>query len=212
MASNSVIKVVAGLGNPGAEYARTRHNAGFMIIDRLIKELPGEYQRRDKFSGELFEGRFRSRSMRLIKPMTFMNLSGTSIGGLLRKFQIQAEELLLIYDEVDLPLGRIRIRRGGGSAGHRGVESVLSELGSDLFARLRIGISSGKSQQTDHVLGKFSPEEEDIFEKVAATAVEAAIMCIARGVTPAMNRFNALDLSVREEKSNKEFEKSNKED
>jgi peptidyl-tRNA hydrolase, PTH1 family len=212
MTSNSVIKVIAGLGNPGSEYAGTRHNAGFAIIDRLVKELPGEYQRRDKFSGELFEGRFRGRTMRLIKPMTFMNLSGKAVVSLMRKFQIEAEELLLIYDEVDLPLGRMRIRRGGGSAGHRGVESVINEVGSNQFARLRVGISGDKSRQVDHVLGKFSPEEEMIFEKVATSAVEASIMCIARGVTPAMNRFNALDLAVEEEESKKELKQSNKED
>jgi PTH1 family peptidyl-tRNA hydrolase len=211
MANNSVIKLIAGLGNPGTEYAGTRHNAGFTIIDRLVRELPGEYTRYDKFSGEVFEGRFRGRTIRLLKPMTFMNLSGKSVGNLMRKLEIRADELLLIYDEVDLPLGRIRVRSGGGSAGHRGVESVINELGSNQFARLRVGINGDKSRQIDHVLGRFNPDEEVIFDKVVASAVEASVACLARGVTFAMNRFNALDLAV-EEESKEELKQSNKED
>ena len=211
MRQTSVIKVVAGLGNPGSEYAGTRHNAGFEIVDRLITKLPGEYLQSSKFNAELFEGRFRSRVMRLIKPMTYMNLSGKAIGALMRKFDIRPEELLVIYDEVDLPLGRIRIKRGGGSAGHRGVESIISETGSDKFARIRVGISSGGRCQVDHVLGKFDQEEAAIFDNVSEGVVEAAIMCIARDVNMAMNNFNGLDYA-NNEKSDKEFEKSNKED
>ena len=197
------IQLVVGLGNPGREYEKTRHNAGFEAIDALLKILPGNYDKKEGFSGIYWEGRFKGQNLTLLKPMTFMNLSGKSVAGLAMRKELQPEEILLVYDDVDLPLGRIRLRKNGSSAGHNGVESVISSLESQKFARLRIGIGGASAgQQIDHVLSKFPASEQPVFDKVITIAADAVIMAVSRGIAAAMNSFNGMEIGVEENKEN----------
>ncbi len=195
------IQLVVGLGNPGREYEKTRHNAGFEAIDALLKMLPGNYDKKEGFSGIYWEGRFKGQNLTLLKPMTFMNLSGKSVAGLAMRNELQPEEILLVYDDVDLPLGKIRLRKDGSSAGHNGVESVIGSLESQKFARLRIGVGEAvRGQQIDHVLSKFPAGEQPIFDKVIKAAADAVIMAVSRGIAAAMNSFNGMEIGVEEDK------------
>jgi PTH1 family peptidyl-tRNA hydrolase len=187
------IKLVVGLGNPGTEYEKTKHNVGFDIVERLQVALPGTFAQYNGGNSIFFQGRFRGRNLYIQQPMTYMNLSGKSVAWLAKKKDILPQEIMLIYDDVDLPLGRLRLRQGGGSAGHRGVESVINELGANSFQRLRVGIGHiGKSRQIEHVLSGFSPEEQEIWTQVRTIAVDAAVMSLSQGIASAMNRFNGV--------------------
>ncbi len=190
MKEATAITLIVGLGNPGAEYAGTRHNAGFMLIDALLEKLPGTFSPSHVCESRCSSGRFRGRTLHLQKPLTFMNLSGLAVAGLARKLMIPASEILVIYDDMDLPLGRIRIRRGGSSGGHRGVESVIQELGSADFLRLRVGIGHGESSTIDHVLSPVSGEEEPLWKQGLALALEAVPEILTGGVARAMNHYN----------------------
>ena len=195
------IQLIVGLGNPGREYEKSRHNAGFEAVDALLKVLPGKYEKKEGFSGAYWEGRFKGRNLTLLKPLTFMNLSGKSVAGLAVHNGFLPEEIMLVYDDVDLPLGKLRLRKNGGSAGHNGVESVINSLESQKFARLRIGIGGvPRGQQIDHVLSKFSSGEQLIFDKVMETAVDAVIMAVSQGIDAAMNGFNGIEIAVEENK------------
>ena len=183
--------LVAGLGNPGREYAETRHNVGFMVVDELARRLGGSW--RGKFAGELAEVRLDGLRLALLKPQTYMNESGRSVGAAARFFKIEPEDLVVVHDEVDLEPGRLQVRLGGGLAGHNGLRSVASALGTPEFARVRIGV--GRPERGDHrpvadfVLSRFPPEvDAEALISRAADAVEA----VAReGVEEAQNRFNA---------------------
>lgn len=195
-ATENNIRLIVGLGNPGKEYAGTRHNAGFEVVDSLLTKLPGTFTESSGCSSVFWKGRFRGRNIFLQKPMTFMNLSGQAVIGLMRRNRIEPHELMLIYDDVDLPLGKLRIRTKGSSAGHRGVESVINALGSSDFSRIRIGIGSvGKENQIDHVLSEFDESEKIIFKQVETIAVDAAMLALSRGVTAAMDSFNGIFIS-----------------
>ena len=194
---------MVGLGNPGREYEKTRHNAGFEAIDALLKMLPGSYDKKEGFSGIYWEGRFKGQNLTLLKPMTFMNLSGKSVAGLVMRKELQPEEIMLVYDDVDLPLGKIRLRKDGSSAGHNGVESVINSLESQKFARLRSGIGgASRGQQIDPVLSKFPASEQPVFDKVIKAAADAVIMAVSRGIAAAMNSFNGMEIGVEENKEN----------
>lgn len=192
------LKLVTGLGNPGKEYENTRHNAGFLIIDSILETLPGTFSKKDQCSSTIWEGRFKGRNLILQKPLTFMNLSGKAVAGVCNKKNIGPQELLLVYDDMDLPLGKIRIRKNGSGGGHNGVQSVIDEIGSQDFPRLRVGIgrSDKNNAQIDHVLSGFSPEESEIFEKVRKAAAEAVKFILSRDIDSAMNRYNNFDASA----------------
>lgn len=192
------LKLVAGLGNPGKEYDGTRHNAGFMVIDSLLGILPGTFAKKDQCSSTFWEGRFKGRTLILQKPLTFMNLSGKAVASLCAKKQLGPQELLLVYDDMDLPLGRIRIRKNGSGGGHNGVQSVIDEMGSQDFPRVRVGIgrSEKNNAQIDHVLSGFTPEESEIFEKVRKEAAEAVKFILSRDLDSAMNRYNNFDAAA----------------
>lgn len=195
--ANYHISLIVGLGNPGEEYAGTRHNAGFMIIDKLLSLLPGKFEERHSFSSLYWSGKYRGRNLFLQKPLTFMNVSGKAVNAVLMKKKLVAEELLLIYDDIDLPLGTIRFRKSGGTGGHRGVDSVIEHLCSSDFSRLRIGIGRGKSRdQKDYVLSKFSEDEQGIFLKVVENAVAGIKTVLHRGIGTAMNEYNGLQIEV----------------
>jgi peptidyl-tRNA hydrolase, PTH1 family len=189
-AASTLDLLVAGLGNPGPEYAGTRHNVGFMVADELARRLGGSW--RGKFSGELAEAGLDGLRLALLKPQTYMNESGRSVGAALRFFKLDPEHLLVVHDEVDLEPGRLQARFGGGLAGHNGLRSLAQHIGTGEFARLRVGVGRPERGDprpvADFVLSPF-PAELDVDALVgrAADAVEA----VARdGIEEAQNRFN----------------------
>lgn len=184
--------IVAGLGNPGREYCNTRHNAGFMAVDRLAEVMSGKSEEKEIHGGLLRQVRCRGGIVSLVKPVTYMNLSGTTVSAFMQKKAIDAAGLLLVYDDMDLPLGRIRFCVGGGTAGHKGVDSVIRELGTADFARLRIGIGrrSDNPVKSDYVLSEFSDSEKELFSKVIDMAAEAVKLSLYRGLQKAMNEYN----------------------
>jgi PTH1 family peptidyl-tRNA hydrolase len=182
--------LVAGLGNPDREYALTRHNVGWMVVDELARRHEGSF--RSKFAGQLAEVRDDERRLALLKPETYMNISGRSVGAASRFFKVDPGSLLVVHDDVDLEQGRLQARLGGGLAGHNGLRSIADALGTQDFLRLRIGVGrparGDRRPVADYVLSPFEPEL-DVEELVsrAADAVEA----IAReGLEPAQQRFN----------------------
>jgi PTH1 family peptidyl-tRNA hydrolase len=184
--------LIVGLGNPGDEYSGTRHNVGFMVVDRLLAQLNRSGAEPEHiFNSHLWQCRFAGRTVRLQLPLTFMNCSGTAVAPAVRRWQLAPQEVLLIYDDLDLPLGRLRLRRQGGSGGHRGVESVIDALGSKATARLRIGIGRADGQTVEHVLAAFTEAENEIMETALARAVDATLVAMRCGVETAMNRFNS---------------------
>jgi len=185
-------RIIAGLGNPGSEYSRTRHNAGFMAADAIGRGLSGKFVEKKIDGGMLKEGKCRGERLWLVKPQTYMNLSGQCVSSFMRKNGLEAGDLLLMYDDMDLPLGKIRFCTGGGSAGHKGVESVIAVLGTADFARLRIGIGrrADRPDKADYVLSEFDERESDLFSKVIDMAAEAVKLLLYRGLDKAMNEYN----------------------
>jgi len=182
--------LIVGLGNPGQRYAATRHNIGFMVVDHLARQLePGD--RRNRFDSELIETRDAAGRIVLQKPQTFMNLSGTAVAQAARWYRVPTERILIIYDDLDLPFGRIRLRPGGSSAGHKGLQSVIEHLGTDRVPRLRVGIGRPEHGSTvSYVLSRFRPEEERVLPDVIALAANAALSWYKDGIDAAMNMYN----------------------
>ena len=182
--------LVAGLGNPGREYAATRHNVGFMVADELARRLGGSW--RAKFSGDLAEVRLNGLRLALLKPQTFMNESGGSVGAAARFFKVEPEDLVVVHDEVDLEPGRLQARLGGGLAGHNGLRSVAQHLGTPEFGRLRIGVGRPERGDprpvADFVLSEFSPELD--VGSLVARAADAVESVATEGLEEAQNRFN----------------------
>src|SRR5512133_3791416 len=182
--------LVAGLGNPGREYERTRHNVGWMVVDELARRHGGSF--RSKFDGQLSEVRLSDLRLGLLKPETYMNVSGKSIAAARRFFKAKPETLLIVHDDVDLEPGRLQARSGGGLAGHNGLRSIASALGTQDFLRLRIGVGRpGRGDRrpvADYVLSPFEPElDVDALVERAADAVETVAV---EGLEPAQQRFN----------------------
>jgi PTH1 family peptidyl-tRNA hydrolase len=185
--------LIVGLGNPGKEYTRNRHNVGFMLLDRLGDDLQVTFSRR-KSNAAFAECLLDGKKVYLAKPQTFMNDSGRSVEGLVRYFHIPESQLLVVYDELDLPTGNIRIRPAGGSGGHRGVRSIIHELGTQEFPRMRIGIGRppGKMDPADYVLQDFSADESIELPLVLKRAAECVRIFVQEGIQAAMNAGNAI--------------------
>ncbi len=184
------MKVIAGLGNPGTRYKNTRHNAGFWTVDRVAEAAKAEFNR-EKYHAVVAETTWKSERLLLIKPMTFMNLSGESVARAVRYNNVELCDLLVVVDDVNLELGRIRLRPGGSAGGHNGLKSVIEHLGTDQFPRLRIGVGQSKGAVLrDHVLSTFAPDEKAVAEDAAARAAEAALSFVESGIDKAMNAFN----------------------
>ena len=181
------MKLIIGLGNPGKEYIGTRHNAGFDAIDSLAGILNIKVTREECFAVLGGNG-----SVVLAKPQTFMNLSGEAAVCLSKKFSATAKEIILLHDELDLPLGTIRVKQGGGSAGHKGIQSCIEKLGTNEFTRIRIGISAidKKADTVSFVLSRFTKEEKEDYLKSIEQAAMAAKLLLTATVEEAMNRFN----------------------
>jgi PTH1 family peptidyl-tRNA hydrolase len=187
------MKLVVGLGNPGAKYERTRHNVGFRLVD-AVAEQAAIAMTQKKFSGRFGDGTFRGQRLLLLKPTTYMNRSGRAVHEAVGFYKIPLENLLVVVDDLDLPLGRLRLRARGSSGGHRGLDSLIGWLDTDAFARLRIGIGRVASQQAvAHVLGGFGPDEERTLQRILGEARDAVACWLTDGIETAMNRFNRTD-------------------
>jgi peptidyl-tRNA hydrolase, PTH1 family len=188
---SSLDLLVAGLGNPGREYAGHRHNAGFMVLDELARRHGGSW--RSKFSGELAEVRIGDARVALLKPMLYMNLSGRSVSAAARFFKVPLEQLLVVHDEGDFDLGRLQLRRGGGLAGHNGLRSIAQELGTQDFMRLRIGVGRpGRGDPrdlADYVLSDFEPSDDA--EAIVSRAADAVETLLSDGLEAAQREFHA---------------------
>jgi PTH1 family peptidyl-tRNA hydrolase len=188
--------LIVGLGNPGPRYKGTRHNVGFGAVDELAKRASIGFE---SAPAEALMARWRERDALLAKPLTFMNLSGQAIGELVRYFKVDVADLLVVVDEVQLPLGRLRARMRGSAGGHNGLKSVIAHLGED-FSRLRIGVGRGDSRRdlADHVLAKFDADEAAEAERMVARAADAAETFITSGIVAVMNQYNGGDPATTE--------------
>jgi len=181
--------LIVGLGNPGAKYQSTRHNVGFMVIDKLGSGIDGSS--RERFQGAILETRRDDETLVLLKPLTFMNNSGASVSQVANWYKISPEKILIVYDDLDLPFGTIRLRPKGSAGGHNGLESVIRHVGTDEVPRLRIGIGRPASGSTvNYVLSRFSKQEQTELASVVDLAAEVAACWLSNGIQVAMNRYN----------------------
>ncbi|MCH4904766.1 aminoacyl-tRNA hydrolase [Cylindrospermopsis raciborskii CHAB3438] len=192
-------QLIVGLGNPEPKYDQTRHNIGFAAIDALSRNWHIPVTENRKFQGQFGEGlALGSKKIRILKPLTYMNRSGESIQAVTSWYKLPPESVLVIYDDMDLPLGKIRLRLSGSAGGHNGMKSTISHLNSQNFPRLRIGIGKPKNlpnnddgDTVSHVLGKFSPQEAKLIDPILAFVVECVELTLKQGVEKAMNRCNS---------------------
>jgi PTH1 family peptidyl-tRNA hydrolase len=196
------MNLIVGLGNPGDKYASTRHNIGFMVVDRVLKDLVAvekKWERNEQFSVELFK----NGDLIFAKPQSFMNASGIVVKKLVDFYKVPVEQIWVIHDDIDLPLGKIRIRSGGGSAGHHGIESIIREVGADTFIRFRLGVGRGKLEEKGssnhnyhrtgiekYVVSPFTTHEEGNVRKLLKQATHAIEIALHKGLDIAMNEFN----------------------
>ena len=183
--------LIAGLGNPGKEYSSSRHNVGFIVVDEIAKRL-GISLKKKSFGSLFAEAHLEEQQLMLLKPQTYMNLSGDAVSEAVEFFKIPLKNVIVVHDEIDLPLGSIKIKTRGGSAGHKGVRSIINCLGDGDFVRVRIGIGKPiqKSEVVGHVLSGFEKEEKTIMENMVVRAADAVLEIILRGLENTMNKFN----------------------
>lgn len=183
--------LIVGLGNPGIKYRKTRHNFGFMVVDALAEDLKLPLKKL-KYKAMIGEGRLGDSKIILARPLTYMNNSGDSVWQLAKFFKVPNENIIVAHDDLDLPLGVLRLRPGGGASGQRGVASIIQKLGIQDFARVRLGISRppGQMDPVDYVLEKFLPNEEKLRDIVIKEAVEAIQVFVREGLSMAMNKYN----------------------
>jgi peptidyl-tRNA hydrolase, PTH1 family len=188
------LKLIAGLGNPGAEYVRTRHNAGFWLADELARRHAGAFRLESRHQAELARVRIGAAEVWLVKPVTYMNASGAAVASVAHFYKAAPEEILVAYDELDFPPGKVRLKQGGGTAGHNGVADVVAHLG-ETFWRLRIGIGrpSAKGAGIDRVLSRPSKEEERLIRETIAAGADAIAVMLEEGAQVAMNRLHSQD-------------------
>ena len=184
--------LIVGLGNPGAEYARTRHNAGFLVLERLAERWGARWTYEKKFNARVARADRDDRTVLLCQPQTYMNSSGEAVAALVKFYRAPASRLVVVMDDADLPLGGIRLRPGGSSGGHHGLESIERHLGTREYARLRVGIGrqSGQRQITGYVLGRFSSTEAALMDRVLAVASDQVECWLKAGIQKAMSQFN----------------------
>ena len=185
------LRLIVGLGNPGKAYRVTRHNAGFMVLEKLA-DTYGIQIDRHKFKSMYGRGRIEAFDVLLVKPLAYMNRSGPPVRQLADYLRISARDMLVIHDDIDLAFGRIKIKKKGGHGGHNGLRSLMDAFGSGDFARLRVGIGrSGQNRSvTDHVLGEYSASEMGHLDRIITSARDAVVTILTRGITEAMNQFN----------------------
>lgn len=183
------MKLIVGLGNPGREYAKTRHNMGYMVIDKFADSLGLEFDKKD-FKGVYCRGRYLDEDIYLLKPETFMNLSGECVSNFVKYYKIDIEDIIIVFDDLALEPGRIRLRLNGSSGGQKGMQNVIDFLHTDQIKRIRIGIGEPKFSCIDYVLGKPSPEEQIAIDEAQNKAVLALKDALKNGFHSAMSKFN----------------------
>src|SRR5262245_16068880 len=189
MPDDTELRIVVGLGNPGSRYAGTRHNVGFDTVD-LLAQGPQAGRFQVRYQAEVAELREGMHKLLLMKPQTFMNLSGRPVRQLVDFYQVPIENLLVVCDDINLPLGRLRVRRGGTHGGHNGLRDIQQHLGTTEYPRLRIGVDSPSEDAVDHVLGRFRPAERPGIEDAIRLAAQAVLVWTERGIEPCMNQYN----------------------
>ncbi|MFY2557069.1 aminoacyl-tRNA hydrolase [Corallococcus terminator] len=188
------MKLICGLGNPGREYERHRHNIGFMVVEALLSRARAELNQ-EKFAAKVGQATLAGERILFVEPQTFMNLSGRSVAEAARFYKIAPEDVLVIHDELDLPLGRIQLKAGGGSGGHNGLKSIVSSLGSEAFVRLRFGIDkpegpNARERVAGYVLSNFDDGERRQLDELMGRAMDMTECWVREGLSVAMNRFN----------------------
>jgi peptidyl-tRNA hydrolase, PTH1 family len=188
--------VVVGLGNPGSSHGRSRHNVGFRVVDALAERHRMRFSRRE-YKSQVAEGRMGGSDVLLMKPQTYMNLSGEAVGRARRALGLDPEQFIVVYDDLDLAVGRVRVREGGSAGGHHGVESIIEALGSKAFPRVRIGIGrpASKSGNVDYLLDAMTSEEAETLADSVERGADAVQTMLAEGVLAAMNRFNGKSMA-----------------
>lgn len=186
--------LIAGLGNPGREYRDTRHNAGFMVVDE-ISRITGIKVRGFRYRGRTGKGKYKGDEIYLIKPRTFMNNSGEAVKAAMRGLRVKPDKLIVVYDDLDLPAGAVRVRKKGGPGGHKGVQSIIDRIGTTEFPRVRIGIGRPKRSDgrdsVDYVLSPFDDDEMPAIKEAMETGAHAVLAVVAQGIDRSMNQFNS---------------------
>ncbi len=189
--------LIVGLGNPGKEYDGTRHNIGFEAIDSLGRKYSIELNK-SKFKGVFGEGFIEGNKVILLKPTTYMNLSGESIREVINFYKIDNNNIIVIYDDISLEIGKLRIREKGSAGGHNGIKSIIANMSTDVFPRIKIGVGQPKGDLVSHVLGRFNKEEEQDLKEVIEASIKAVEIIIKNGAKAAMNELNGFKLSKNE--------------
>ena len=191
------MKLIVGLGNPGSRYEKTKHNIGFRVVDAIYDKIQSEHKQTSStakvnsiYNSLIVQTKWQNSDVILAKPMTYMNNSGAAVAPLVSRFDIHTEDIIVIYDDVNLPLGALRIRKKGSDGGQKGMQSIIQRLGTTEIPRLRIGIGEPVGDLVDYVLSAFSDEEESEMEQTVAEAVEAIETLLKNDIQTAMNRFN----------------------
>lgn len=185
--------LIVGLGNPGKQYEQTRHNIGFDVIDYMANKYNIDVNR-EKFKGICGEGFIENKKVILLKPLTYMNLSGESIRELANFYKLEDDEIIVVYDDISLDIGRLRIREKGSAGGHNGIKSIIQNLGGDKFPRVKVGVGQPKDNLVNHVLGKFSKEDRDHIEKVIPVVSDAIVEIVKNDAKESMNKFNGVNI------------------
>src|SRR4051794_26979498 len=183
------MKLVVGLGNPGREYASTRHNIGFMVLNELARRASAEGAKK-RFRSEIREGRLHGEKVVLVAPQTYMNLSGHAVREAVNWYHVELDEVMIVFDDMDLPFGQLRMRPSGTAGGHNGLKSIIEQLGSTEVPRLRVGIGRGRSAARNHVLSRFSPEEEKALPGLIRVVADAVEQWFTDGIAATMNGVN----------------------
>lgn len=191
------MKIIAGLGNPGAQYANTPHSVGFEVVDALAAAAGVAWEEKRQYRCLLAKAVVAGRPTLLVKPQTFMNLSGESVAPIVKYHNATAADLLVVQDDIDLAVGRLRIRKSGSCGGHNGVRNIIERLGTPDFARLKVGVGKDSSNVVAHVLGKFDPATRQTMDRVVAEAAKAAAEVVRSGPDRAMNLYNAFNAAAR---------------
>ena len=187
------MKIIVGLGNPGAQYANTPHSVGFEAVDAIAAEIGASWESKRQFNCLMAKGTFAGLPVMLVKPQTYMNLSGDSVAPVVKYHNATAADLLVIQDDIDLPVGRMRVRKNGSCGGHNGIRNIIERLGTQDFSRLKLGVGKDKSDVIAHVLGKFDPTTRKTMDIVVVEAVKAAAAILRDGPDRAMNAYNGFD-------------------
>lgn len=194
------MKIIVGLGNPGAEYANTPHSVGFETVDRIASAAGVAWEEKRQFKCLWTRVAIGGQSCLLVKPQTYMNLSGESVAPIVKYQNASAADLIVVQDDIDLALGRLRVRKNGSCGGHNGVRNIIERLGTQEFVRLKLGVGKDKSNVIAHVLGKFDPASREIMDSEIAGAVQAVVALVKEGPDKAMNKFNGFSVELEGEK------------